>query len=275
MSDRDGQADDGLAGLPAHRRLKARLAGGLTRLRGPVISDAQPVWVWQMTVILIAASAAVVVLIGFDLDAGVTEWVRAWHSPLRDFMISHTDIALSQWYIYPAAVLVLIAALADWGAPGSGGRKVWANIYTHALFLVAAMGTALMLTNIGKLVIGRGRPLFFDEYGILHLSPFAFNDQFASFPSGHSTNAAALTIILMMWLPRLRYLILAAGLFLAASRVAAQAHYPSDVIAGFTVGTLVTILWARWLAARGVAFETRPGRLFPHPRTGRSVEKLA
>ena len=50
------------------------------------------------------------------------------------------------------------------------------------------------------------------------------------------------------------------------SRVAARAHYPSDVVAGLSLGLLYALFLARWLARRRVAFRFRKGALLPVPR---------
>ena len=80
-----------------------------------------------------------------------------------------------------------------------------------------------------------------------------------------STTVGAITGILMIWFPRWSLLIAELGLFFAATRIAAQAHYPSDVVAGLLVGGFFSITLARWLARRGVVFRLIPGKTLPVP----------
>lgn len=248
----------------SHRHLVSRFQDGRAKLRLPAGAEAEPVWAPPMTVI---AWVAALLIIGLSfLDGEINSAVRESESALRTFMADWTDLVRSQWYLVPAGILVLIAGLVDWGEADSGARRVWSNIYGQSGFVFAAVAGSLMTTNILKIIFGRARPVQFETLGALHLDPFTLAHDFASFPSGHSTTAAALTVILMTWLPRFRWLFLAAGLFMAMTRVAADAHYPSDIVGGFTVGFLFTLTLARWLARRDIAFRLKPNHLLPVPR---------
>jgi membrane-associated phospholipid phosphatase len=241
-----------------------RFRHGRRKIAGGPLPGAQPVWTPAMTVI--AWTAALLVIALSFVDGDILAFVRGYDTPLRTFMRDWTDLVRSQWYLVPAVLLIIIAGLADWGEPDSGARRVWSSIYAQAVFVLVGVGGALLTTNIFKIIFGRARPVLFDQFGHLHLQPFTLAYDYASFPSGHSTTAAALTVILMTWLPRFRWLFLAAGLFMAATRIAAEAHYPSDTVGGFAVGFLFTLALARWLAAHGMAFRTEAGTLLPVPR---------
>ena len=104
-----------------------------------------------------------------------------------------------------------------------------------------------------------------DQSGAWHFEPFTLGYLNASFPSGHSTTVGAIIGILMIWNPRWSLLLIEFGLFFAATRIAAQAHYPSDVATGFTTGLFFSIVIARWLASRGVVFRFAPGKILPVP----------
>jgi undecaprenyl-diphosphatase len=63
-------------------------------------------------------------------------------------------------------------------------------------------------------------------------------DQF-SFPSGHTLHAVAFSIVAIAYYPALVWLLLPFSLLTASSRVVLGLHYPSDVLAGAFVGTLI------------------------------------
>jgi undecaprenyl-diphosphatase len=76
----------------------------------------------------------------------------------------------------------------------------------------------------------------------------------SGFPSGHTSNAAAfaLAVILLVWpraTPATRAVVVLAGaafaLFIAFTRVALLAHWPSDVLGGLLLATAVVPLAAR------------------------------
>jgi undecaprenyl-diphosphatase len=60
-----------------------------------------------------------------------------------------------------------------------------------------------------------------------------------SFPSGHTLHAVAFTLMLSHYLPSLLLMVLPFTLSVALSRVVLGLHYPTDVIAGAAVGTLL------------------------------------
>lgn len=69
-----------------------------------------------------------------------------------------------------------------------------------------------------------------------------------SFPSGHATVSFACATILTFALPRLAVPFYALAALIAFSRVYVGVHYPSDVVVGAVLGTLIAIA-LRTLAA--------------------------
>jgi undecaprenyl-diphosphatase len=60
-----------------------------------------------------------------------------------------------------------------------------------------------------------------------------------SFPSGHTLHAVAFTLVALAYWPWLAPLLVPFTLLTAAARVVLGLHYPSDVLAGATLGGLV------------------------------------
>jgi membrane-associated phospholipid phosphatase len=68
----------------------------------------------------------------------------------------------------------------------------------------------------------------------------------SSFPSGHAASAAAFATGAAMEMPELAAGASVLALAVGASRVVTGVHYPSDVLAGFAIGTAAaasTLLW--------------------------------
>lgn len=120
----------------------------------------------------------------------------------------------------------------------------------HAVaLLLAALAGATLLNWLLKDFFDRPRPELVSH--LLHVSS-------ASFPSGHSLLAAVVYLTLAAFLVRLveelrlKLYILGVALVLTLlvglSRVYLGVHYPTDVLAGWTIG----LIWALtcWLAAR-------------------------
>jgi undecaprenyl-diphosphatase len=122
------------------------------------------------------------------------------------------------------------------------------NRWVVAFLLLVVVGDKLLTSGV-KHLVDRVRP---------DLNPVAATLG-PSFPSGHSSTAAALwaatALIAARWLGRRAYPVLVAlavgiAVAVAASRVLLDVHWLTDVIAGLALG------WA-WFAACAVAFGGR------------------
>jgi undecaprenyl-diphosphatase len=78
--------------------------------------------------------------------------------------------------------------------------------------------------------------------------------RFASFPSGHATTMGVLFGVALLLLPQRKWLLLAATLSIASTRIFVGAHYPSDTVAGFGLGCAVAIVCAMVLGRLGCIF---------------------
>lgn len=92
------------------------------------------------------------------------------------------------------------------------------------------------LVRIMKIVFGRARPNIGSEFTF-----FSLEAKYNSFPSGHSADAFVSGIFLFYLLKNskysaYRYLPLLYAATIALSRIAVNAHFPSDVIAGAAIG---------------------------------------
>jgi len=123
------------------------------------------------------------------------------------------------------------------------------------LFVIAAVAGALVISMTLKLAFDRPRP---------DLVPHGSHVYTASFPSGHAMTSAATYLALGGLLARAHrrkrlkafFLLLAImlTLFVGISRVYLGVHWPTDVLAGWALGTCWAIacwLAAKWMQHRG------------------------
>lgn len=128
--------------------------------------------------------------------------------------------------------------------------------YRNLVVLLLAVIGATLISYLLKDVFGRPRPDIFETI-------YTYN---ASFPSGHALLAAATYLTLGSFLAeiqtrfRLKAFILLLSilvmLIVGFSRVYLGVHWPSDVLAGWTIGAvwaLLCWLFARWLHNRSTA----------------------
>lgn len=124
-----------------------------------------------------------------------------------------------------------------------------------AMFIVVAIAGGLLISNLLKFGFDRPRP---------DLVPHGSYVSTASFPSGHAALSAVAYLTLGALLARVQhrrrvktYLIILALLItisVGTSRIYLGVHWPTDVLAGWTLGiswALLCWLVARWLQRRG------------------------
>ena len=143
----------------------------------------------------------------------------------------------------PGILLFLIAGLLDWRS--RRGTTVW----RFAMSVVVAGAAVQML----KHTFGRARPnwvhdatVFYGPLGMFNRGSYVPTD---SMPSGHTTVAFAMATALSWRWPNGRALwyLLASGAGISRSLV--DRHFPSDVILGALLGTLVAYTVAKWMPA--------------------------
>lgn len=133
------------------------------------------------------------------------------------------------------------------------GEKGWLFFLVAAIFfstkkyrqegrqIFLSLVLAGILSNlILKVLIARERPfnnLSSQYYSVWRCGGFPFEDGF-SCPSGHTTAATAFFVSLLLSFKKPSYIALAViPVFMGISRIYLVAHYPSDVVLSFFVGT--------------------------------------
>lgn len=243
------------------RRLAGAFARARKRLRRPRFGGDGPVWsggIWAMLLAGIALTYCAT-----WVDEVAASFAHTSNAPWVRFLARLTDLGESQWYLIPAGLIVILLGLMDWGGRGTRFQARLYRLYGHAAYAFVAVALSGIITNIFKMFFGRARPVLLIDRGPFSFDPFSFGYEFASFPSGHSTTAGAVTALMLIWFPRWWPVLLPSGFVIAMTRIASRSHYPSDVVAGFFLGLIVAIVLGRWLASRRLLFRLSPGRLLP------------
>jgi undecaprenyl-diphosphatase len=200
-----------------------------------------------------------------QLDVWASQAAIAWPGSWRAPFFFITDYGLSDWVLIPTLIALLLASLAATMLRRLA-RLVAIEIALLSGFIFLGVGVPGLLVAILKRVIGRSRPVEFDDVGAFFFQPVVNAWNFQSFPSGHTTTAIALAFVIGFLWPRLFLLFLAIGVAVGISRVPVGMHYPTDVFAGLIVGMLGAYLVRNAFARRRWLFTTRPdGRIVRRP----------
>lgn len=174
-------------------------------------------------------------------DIYIFRWLNSWAGvrPLWDALIIFRATYL--WYIVMATVAAFVVAtfFARWR---SYRRR---NTELFALTFVSAFIARFIVTALIHVLYNRPRP-FETMEGVRKLVDHARG---GAFPSGHASLAFAVATGVSFYYPKTSILFFLAALSIGAGRVAAGAHWPSDILGGAVVG-VGTALTMRFLYKR-------------------------
>ncbi|MEG3164531.1 phosphatase PAP2 family protein [Sphingomonas sp. PB2P19] len=184
---------------------------------------------------LVLAAGLVIGRWPFGFDRSIILGLRAWGGPAW-LPGTAVDITALGGGTVLTIVVVTVAGLLF-------VQRLWLT----GLATIAASVTGGLIVAFVKTQIDRARPDIVDHLVIV---------SHASFPSGHSANSAVVYLTLAGLAqqvttnrPARRYVMAVAILLVGAigcSRVYLGVHWPSDVLAGWSFGTLWALAW--WLA---------------------------
>ncbi len=213
-----------------------------------------------------ALTATALVLLILVADPFVPAWRETLPPSVVAFFSFFTQFGKADWILIATGAATIIAHLIDASATPKRERITRATRVTAAAYVFLTVAISGITANLTKYALGRARPKLFEEHGSTAFDFWAWDPDWASFPSGHATTGMALGVSLALLFPRLKWVFLCLGFWIAASRPFVGAHYASDMLAGCLLGGLIAWLLARALARRRLIFGfDREGRLISRP----------
>lgn len=239
-----------------------RIASDLMRaLIKPAYSGAPSPWCLEMTAVALVIPFIIVVL--HIWDAQIVQSATGSQLQVLQWLRASTDLVRTSIWLAICGTIWLSTAFLLAPNLRQLFRDRIIRLHAWATFVLLSIVAGGIPTELGKLVIGRARPLLLQELGPAHFSPFNGAHLFESFPSGHSMMAGIFLVSLWIFLPRWKILAVPLCLVFAISRVVAGVHYPTDVVAGLTIGILSALWVARYMATRNIICYLNKGMIFP------------
>ncbi len=229
MSDPPHSSLPGLAGLP---RTSVPAAGAVA---------------------LIAAAALAGLSVAFDARiAAAVAHLPPWAVTMARLV---SDLGRSTYMFALAALAVAGAVAAQSFTRRSETRRLLIAVRERGFYMLGVLAVSGILAQLIKHLVGRARPHLMPALGPYHFDLLSMKASLASFPSGHATTVCAVAAALGLLAPRGRIALFAAAGLVAALRIAVDAHYFSDVVAGGTLGVSSALSVARVCAGWSFAFE--------------------
>lgn len=193
---------------------------------------------WGLCVWLLGLASLPVAFIVLDPH---TERLRLWLNalrPLAPLMAGARFLGKFDTQLLALALAFLGMLLSRW----SPARR-WLAVTLFAILIAAVP------TNLIKLAVRRERPPVTSD----RIEATTVRDQIAtgkcmSFPSGDTSSAFAIALVLIAFAPRTRVWALIVASLVGLSRIYFGAHYIADVLGGALVGSgmgHLTVLWCR------------------------------
>ena len=224
----------------------------LQALIRPAYKGAPSSWTREMTAIVVLLPFIILALHLWDAD--IIRVTAQSTNPLMEFLRTVTNAIRTLMWLPISIVIWFVTAILLSPKLRDNARAWFVTLHSWATLVLASIIVASVPVETGKLAIGRARPFMLDEVGAAYFSPFKGQFLYESFPSGHSMMAGVMMVSLWIFQPRWRILTVPICISLGISRLAAGAHYPTDVVAGLAIGFVTTWWVARYMATRNIIF---------------------
>ncbi len=162
-----------------------------------------------------------------------------------EFEILHMIQSLHREWL--STIMILLSFIGEYGMcwiAVSLVLVIFPKTRQCGIAMMIGMAVSFLVGNVLlKNIIGRARPFIVDT-SIPLLVPFPSE---YSFPSGHTINSFTAAVTIFLYYKKWGVLALIGAALIAFSRLYLFVHYPTDILGGMILGTLVACLVVRFL----------------------------
>jgi len=225
----------------------------------------------QKFLLAVAAALLAAVYFFFVADPIVMAAAKTLPAWVVDIFRPITRLGYGGYWLWPMGILLLLLLAVQRLRLDRFAHVTNAVLIVRVSLLFWAVAIPGLISALAKSLIGRTRPLLHAKTAV-EFDPLTLRAAAESFPSGHTTVAFAIAVVLGILMPRFRLAFFGLAVLAGLSRIILQVHYPSDAIAGALVGFVFANLVVRAFAARRLGLAVAlDGTVKPKPmpRMGR------
>lgn len=207
----------------------------------------------RQVVLLAAIGALVIVALMATFDAIEIGMMPPRGTPSLWPVRIVTDFGKDDYVLWLlAAALIAIGLVVPLRRGVSRTRLL--HVGTQIQYLFFAVLIPVLMGQLIKWAVGRGRPFVGGKANAFNFAPFNGTEAYFSLPSSHAVTSFALAVAVAAIWPKTRIAMAVYALAVAASRLVLLAHHPSDVVAGGLLGVIGALAVRYWFAARRLGF---------------------
>ncbi len=164
---------------------------------------------------------------------------------LKDFFWQITHFGDSIWYIFPSLFVIIFYYFIKKINFFNNQKNIIELCYNFSVYLILSLLTTGLITQLLKHTVGRPRPNYtslgfdFNFFGLnSEINSLVESSRFHSFPSGHTSTIFTVVLVIVLFLPKLKYFFIILAGIVASSRIIMGAHFLTDIVGGITVSYL-------------------------------------
>jgi membrane-associated phospholipid phosphatase len=214
-------------------------------------------------VLLTSIGAVVIVALMVTFDASEIGMMPPRGTPSLWPVRVLTDFGKDDYVLWLLAAALIVIGLVIPLRRGVSRTRLL-HVGTRVQYLFFAVLIPVLMGQLIKWVVGRGRPFVGGKANAFNFAPFNGTEAYFSLPSSHAVTGCALAFAIAAIWPKTRIAMAVYALAIAASRLVLLAHHPSDVVAGGLLGVIGAMVVRYWFAARRLGFAIRDhGEIVP------------
>ncbi len=204
----------------------------------------------------------------FFFDYAISSFFYKINPQTKSLFSTLTHFGDSLYFFIPAITIWVVIKILN------KKNKLLSAISDISLFIFFSILFSGVVAQIFKHIIGRPRPVLYNDFNLKEIDIFNFDSKWHSFPSGHTTTIFAFIFCLFFLFPKIKNILITLAIIIASTRVIIGAHFISDIFGGVLVAYLCTIFVRKKFFIKNKLFDFKDNLYTPKDEVGQIFKKL-